>query len=145
MSGARYDGRMRRHATIGLGLLLTACTGGKAAEEDDLDEVLGILLTPTEVVVPVGQTAQLSATGLLDGRESLDLTRSVDWRSSDPGVLAISKQKTYTIDTSSTPSFLGLDAKGGLWQQLGGKKKAGTKGRKPKKPKEDGPAELPFA
>ncbi|MCB0907251.1 MAG: S8 family serine peptidase [Nocardioidaceae bacterium] len=41
------------------------------------------------------------------------------------GVLAISKQKTYTIDTSSTPSFLGLDAKGGLWQQLGGKKKAG--------------------
>ncbi|MCB9777417.1 MAG: Ig-like domain-containing protein [Alphaproteobacteria bacterium] len=81
---------MRRHATIGLGLLLTACTGGKAAEEDDLDEVLGILLTPTEVVVPVGQTAQLSATGLLDGRESLDLTRSVDWRSSDPGVLAIS-------------------------------------------------------
>src|SRR5690606_30914359 len=41
------------------------------------------------------------------------------------GVLAISKQKTYTIDTSSTPSFLGLDAKGGLWQQLGGKKNAG--------------------
>ncbi len=41
------------------------------------------------------------------------------------GVLAISKQKTYTIDTSSTPSFLGLDARGGLWQQLGGKKNAG--------------------
>jgi subtilisin family serine protease len=42
-----------------------------------------------------------------------------------PGVLAVDKEQTYTIDTSSTPDFLGLTATGGLWEQLGGTKHAG--------------------
>jgi subtilisin family serine protease len=41
------------------------------------------------------------------------------------GVLAVSPEETFTIDTSSTPTFLGLDAPGGLWEQLGGTGKAG--------------------
>ncbi len=41
------------------------------------------------------------------------------------GVLAVSKQQTYTVDTSTTPGFLGLTDKGGLWEQLGGTKSAG--------------------
>lgn len=45
--------------------------------------------------------------------------------SKDPGVLVVQKQQTYTVDTSATPHFLGLDAPGGLWQQLGGTKSAG--------------------
>ncbi|MGO4596658.1 S8 family peptidase [Terrabacter sp. 2RAF25] len=44
---------------------------------------------------------------------------------STSGVLAVSKQQTYTIDTSTTPGFLGLTDKGGLWEQLGGTKNAG--------------------
>jgi subtilisin family serine protease len=39
---------------------------------------------------------------------------------SQPGVLAVTKDELQTMDTSSTPSFLGLDAPGGLWEQLGG-------------------------
>lgn len=42
-----------------------------------------------------------------------------------PGVLAVSKQQTYTVDTSTTPGFLGLDKPGGIWDQLGGTKGAG--------------------
>ena len=42
-----------------------------------------------------------------------------------PGVLAVSKQQTYTINTATTPSFLGLDEPGGIWDQLGGTKGAG--------------------
>jgi subtilisin family serine protease len=45
------------------------------------------------------------------------------------GVLAVSPDELQTVDTSSTPSFLGLDAPGGLWEQLGGngsKKAAGA-------------------
>ena len=41
------------------------------------------------------------------------------------GVLAVSPQETVNADTSSTPQFLGLDAPGGLWEQLGGVGSAG--------------------
>ena len=41
------------------------------------------------------------------------------------GVLTITKDELHNMNTSSTPSFLGLDAPGGLWDQLGGTDKAG--------------------
>ena len=41
------------------------------------------------------------------------------------GIVAVTPDELQTVDTSSTPSFLGLDAPGGLWEQLGGVKKAG--------------------
>lgn len=40
-------------------------------------------------------------------------------------VLLVSPDAVYSVDTSSTPSFLGLDAPGGLWEQLGGTEMAG--------------------
>jgi hypothetical protein len=41
------------------------------------------------------------------------------------GVLAVTKDQLIDVDTSSTPTFLGLDAPGGLWSQLGGVQSAG--------------------
>ncbi len=41
------------------------------------------------------------------------------------GVVAVTKNELVTMDTSSTPTFLGLDAPGGLWSQLGGVGSAG--------------------
>ena len=47
-----------------------------------------------------------------------------------PDVLAVTREEEFTVDTSSTPAFLGLTAEGGLWEQLGGptgaKSKDGT-------------------
>jgi subtilisin family serine protease len=36
-------------------------------------------------------------------------------------VVSVTSDELQTMDTSSTPAFLGLTAAGGLWQQLGGK------------------------
>ena len=36
------------------------------------------------------------------------------------GVVSVTADELQTMDTSSTPAFLGLTAAGGLWQQLGG-------------------------
>lgn len=41
------------------------------------------------------------------------------------GVLTVSPDELHTMDTSSTPHFLGLDAEGGLWEHLGGIGKGG--------------------
>ena len=45
--------------------------------------------------------------------------------SSTAGVLAVSSDELHTVDTSSTPGFLGLTDPGGLWEQLGGVGSAG--------------------
>ncbi|WP_162606573.1 S8 family serine peptidase [Jiangella asiatica] len=37
-----------------------------------------------------------------------------------PDVVAVTEDEKVEVDTSSTPSFLGLDEPGGLWEQLGG-------------------------
>jgi len=43
----------------------------------------------------------------------------------NPGVASISADSILQLDTSYTPTFLGLDKPGGLWDQLGGQDKAG--------------------
>jgi subtilisin family serine protease len=43
-----------------------------------------------------------------------------------PGVLALSRDRLAHPDTTYSPHFLGLDANGGLWQQLGGAPHAGA-------------------
>jgi len=42
-----------------------------------------------------------------------------------PGVLSVSLDELNYADTSSTPTFLGLDAHDGLWKELGGPRRAG--------------------
>ena len=43
-----------------------------------------------------------------------------DTLAKQPGVLSVSRDELHQPDTSRTPGFLGLDAPGGAWEQLGG-------------------------
>jgi hypothetical protein len=72
---------------LGLG----ACTKGGSGLADTgvVIDVLGILLTPEEVVIPEGDSIQLVATGLKDDRTSQDVTRMVDWSSSNAEVALV--------------------------------------------------------
>ncbi len=53
-------------------------------------------------------------------------SQQVEKLKSDPGVLSVDQDELRSMDTSSTPSFLGLDTpRTGLWNQLGGVGSAG--------------------
>ena len=79
--------------------LLTGCgSPGRETEDDDgtsgdaggdLD-VLGILVTPDDLVVPTGEQVQLRVTGLLPDHDSVDLTASVAWSVDDDSVATVS-------------------------------------------------------
>jgi subtilisin family serine protease len=60
-----------------------------------------------------GVTAQLTA------RQATKLAAT-------KGVVGLEKDQLAKPDTSLTPTFLGLDAAGGLWEQLGGNRRAGA-------------------
>ena len=44
----------------------------------------------------------------------------------DKNVIALSRDRRATVDTTLSPHFLGLDAAGGIWSQLGGAAHAGA-------------------
>jgi len=94
--------RIRRQAglLILLGALAVGCNGGglhpvdDTGDADDTGEetpdLLGILVTPERVVIPLGGEVQLTATGLLEDRSSLDVTAVVTWGSMDPAIAQVS-------------------------------------------------------
>jgi len=66
-------------------LLLAGCKG----DQPELEGLVGILVTPDPVVLPVGGSTQLTATGLLEDRDSVDMTNLVTWRSPDASVASV--------------------------------------------------------
>lgn len=78
-------------ATIVPWLLGCSDTGGLRRFEEAEAGLLGILVTPEDLVVPVGGEAPLTATGLYDDRTSADLTYRVDWFTDDGAVARVSE------------------------------------------------------
>ena len=83
-------------ATLLAALLLfcSALVGCSGSEEPGEEEavLLGILVSPQDVIVPLGGDLQLYATGIYDDRSSRDLTSVVQWESTNASVIEVSNR-----------------------------------------------------
>lgn len=61
-----------------------------ATSETPEAALVGILISPERVTLPLGQEIQFTATGLRADRTTTDLTYAVTWSSSDSGVVEVS-------------------------------------------------------
>jgi len=66
------------------------CKDGGSGDSGLDEPPIGILLQPEQIVVPVGQDAQLTAIGLFEDRSSQDITHLVNWASSNEGIAVAS-------------------------------------------------------
>ena len=72
-------------------MALFGCKGAGDSEEGE-GGLLGILVSPQDVIVPLGGEVQLYATGIYDDRSSRDLTSVVQWTSTDEAVIEVSNR-----------------------------------------------------
>ena len=73
------------------------------------------------VLASVGGGKKLYSYGYVFNGFAAELTAAqAEKLAATAGVLAVEKDEARPLDTSSTPSFLGLNAPGGLWDQNGG-------------------------
>ena len=72
-------------------LVLTGCNGAGPEDTGSPGVLVGILVTPESVVVPLGGDTQLTATGLYDDRTSRNITAVVSWSSADSDVATVSE------------------------------------------------------
>jgi hypothetical protein len=111
---------LKRIALLALAVACQAPPKGTAidtasVEEGESVDVIGILITPGEVIVPVGGTVQLSAIGLNADRQSADLTDVVEWHSGAPSVAVVSNGHDeegllYGVASGTTMVTAGYDS-----------------------------------
>ena len=70
-------------------LLLLACNS--SSQDSASDELIGLSVTPIDLIVPIGATVQLEAIGLTENRETIALTDSVDWNIEHYAIATISE------------------------------------------------------
>jgi len=70
---------------------IVGCNGGGGGGGDSADlTVTALEVTPADASIAMGTTLDLTATGILSDSTNRDMTASVTWSSSDPGVATIS-------------------------------------------------------
>ena len=74
---------------LAFSMLVMGCGGGGGDDTSEPGELIGILVSPENVVVPVGEEVQMIATGLYDNRVTRDITSAVDWSSSDGATVEV--------------------------------------------------------
>ncbi len=110
------------------GLKATAPKKGQKIDPNSPDVVAYVSYLKTkhdEAVSKVGGQKVYDYTYSFNGFAAKMTTEQANKLAAMDGVLAVSADEAQTLDTSSTPAFLGLSAPGGLWEQAGGVGNAG--------------------
>jgi subtilisin family serine protease len=119
---ATYDGSIK-------GYKATQPVNGKKIDpyaNDVINYMSYLTSRHDQALAQVGGGKKLYSFGYVFNGFAAELTAAqAEKLKSLPGVLAVSENETFSVDTSSTPTFLGLTAPGGLWEQLGGIGKGG--------------------
>jgi hypothetical protein len=118
---ATYDGRIKGYAAT------RPAAGGKIdATNPDTQSYRRYLTSRHDAAISrVGGRKIYSYELAFNGFAAQLTEAQAEKLASTPGVLSVVKDELRTMDTSSTPTFLGLTDKGGLWDQLGGPRDAG--------------------
>ena len=141
-SHAYADGEIRRSYIVQLadkpaatytgevsGLPATKPAAGQRLNVDasNVQNYIGYLQTKQADVLSTVGKAQVTNEYkvVFNGFSALLTDAEVRALKKNPGVANISADSILQLDTSFTPTFLGLDKPGGLWDQLGGQDKAG--------------------
>ena len=117
MPAVAYEGGIRGYAA-------TKPKSGQKIDPDNpnVAKYLGYLETRHEQVLQkVGGANKLYSYGYVFNGFAAELTAEQAAKlAQDKGVLAVTKDEARTLDTSSTPDFIGLTAPGGAWSQVKG-------------------------
>lgn len=92
------------------GTATLVATSGSITGQDTLTvsaaALMSITLSPLNPTVPKGETQQLAATGIFSDGSTQNLTNSVSWISSPPGIVAINSGGVATAQATGTATLI---------------------------------------
>ena len=103
------------------GLKATASNGAKIdpTNADVVKYAAFLTATHAKALNAVGGEKLYSYVYAFNGFAAKMTTAEAAAMKQQPGVIAVTPNEIHFADTATTPTFLGLDAPGGLWDQLG--------------------------
>ncbi len=91
-------------------MFLSACGGGGGASPDNANAALQpVEITPTNPTVAKGTTLQYNATGISSDHSTQDITTTINWSSSDPGIATINSSGVAKATAVGTTTIIATD------------------------------------
>jgi hypothetical protein len=103
---------LRLHVVVAYFLLALLPGCGSSSSHGNPRTLQSVVVTPAQPSVPLGNQQQFSATGMYNDGTSQDLTSTVVWTSSQPGVAAISASGLATTKATGSSKITAASPSG---------------------------------